>query len=38
MSIPQLDTMPLIAILRGISPSDIKDVADVLYHAGLRIM
>lgn len=38
MSIPQLNTMPLIAILRGISPSDIKDVTDVLYHAGLRIM
>ena len=38
MSIPHLDTIPLIAILRGIGPSDIKHMADVLYHAGLRIM
>jgi 2-dehydro-3-deoxyphosphogalactonate aldolase len=36
--IQQLDEMPLIAILRGISPTDIEVVAEVLYSAGLRII
>lgn len=36
--IQQLYEMPLIAILRGISPTDIEVVAEVLYSAGLRII
>jgi 2-dehydro-3-deoxyphosphogalactonate aldolase len=35
---PYLDPLPLIAVLRGISPEEVDDVARVLFDAGFRIL
>jgi 2-dehydro-3-deoxyphosphogalactonate aldolase len=35
---PYLDPLPLIAVLRGISPEEVDDVAGVLFDAGFRIL
>ena len=36
--IPYLDPLPLVAVLRGISPEEVDQVADALVDAGFRIL
>ena len=35
---PYLDTCPLVAIIRGVSPPEVEEIGDAIYEGGIRIV